>query len=497
MATNTSQQRTRLDATKCPRRLAAYAKLRVNGVQHIRHKTANPTTRIKYRKFSVLFMKWIVALFVLGALSGCIDDDPVLATNSEVLSNGAYKIFAANPPTWSMDNGTATVLLMDLQHTRIGSLFLDNETVVSPEMDGNTEFLAIIESNFAVTLDSIQQAIRLPMQYHVETLAVEDDQLNQITEPLIGYVPLQNNPVSGAFNTTLPFAPLLARTSILGVFTDAEVEVQTPRGIFYQAKDEGSAPIGPEFGNDHVLRGDVFSSAIDGRTIDIQYSAGHLDGVLAIEFIGFGPAANVGNLQPIDADIAFKFGQLQFPSRVDLHQDAEFLYLQSESHANTLVYDPTGNFTLYQYNGTLAIPAEFESYVLVPYGGSVSVGSDVIPRDFELRKLPTEITRFVPQNDGQERFHVEERTITVPGTPYTVLPHWQFNDRSPLGGCDAGGYIHLTSLDGNQTYAAFSETFGADGNGIFLWETNEAQLVSGTPRNSCENRGFEIHSFQA
>lgn len=448
-------------------------------------------------------MKRILALLLVATLAGCVGgEDIVSKSGTESLMPGAYKIFTYENPVWAVQNGSATVLLLDENQDRIGSLFLDNTTSVSigvPLSRDQTVITAIVEGG-EVFVSNVQGAVSAPVQFASIPLVIQETTIPQTPDFILPPLGLDESPVSLTMNVTLPFAPTMIRPMVSGTFTNLELRITTERGLIFDGQETRDGGLGPGNVRQYPLDGQFFPAAISGTVMDIEISADNFDGALILEAIGYSvgqDASTIGNQlsREKDADISFKFGQLQAPSRVDLHEDSKFLFLESNGPAAVLVYGAEGQAGRQEFNGTLQIPVSEPFYGLVPIFGEVSVGTDVVPIDFEMRALATETTRFSNDLQANGRYETAQRNITVPGIPYAVYPDREFGE--PLLTCYEEGYLAISgdSPRGAVTYAFSSSGFGWADYGVSLWAGNNATLSIGQPRSACDTLYLDVYTF--
>ncbi|MGB1698209.1 MAG: hypothetical protein ACPHK8_07400 [Thermoplasmatota archaeon] len=441
-------------------------------------------------------MKRILAVLLVATLAGCLDGGDAAQSETRTLAPGAHWLLVDGNPEWSLENGTATILFLGENQTRLGSLFLENQTSVEVDFAGQQWVAALIQGTVPVKATNIINAFPATPQYEAIPLLVEESPLGQITEPLVGTPPLQNMPAFLRANHTLGFAATQIRVIASGSFTDLTVTVETERGILFHGEESGSinflvgpTPLMPVYGETH-------HSAIGGNTLDITVEADHFEGTLLLEALGIGPASMqaAAPMEFIDAEqVAFKYGTLQAPSRVDLHPEAEHLYLSSDRPSKAMVFDPSGKRTTYSFNGTIAIPAAASHYGLVPIHGAIVVGSDQVPQDFEMRLLRTAVTSVSNEIDNPDRFEVAVEQIQLPGHPFLVYPDLEF--QAFPSNCNEEAFLELSGPNGTGTLAFLSESLGYAADGLEHWFGQEVTVTKGQARNACHSLILDIHTF--
>lgn len=441
-------------------------------------------------------MKRLLAILLVATLAGCLDDGEVGSREATMLKPGAHWLLVDGNPNWSLENGTATIVFLGENQTRIGSLFLENQTALKVDFGGRNWVAAIIQSQHPVTATNILASYLAMPQFAAVPLLIEETPLGQITEPLFAVPPLQANPVQLRMNHSLNFAATELRLVATGTFTDLQVTIETERGVLFKSEQQEDVAVllGPT--SSVPVAGRFHQSAIGGNLLDIDIQAQHFEGTLILEAIGVGPSAiqSQAPIAYVEADeVAFKFGVLQAPSRIDLHPDASTLYLQSDAPAMATVFDPAGARATYEFNGTIAIPAHTTYYGLVPGYGSVRVGSDRVPQDFEMRLLQTSVLSVSNQIDNPSRFEVEDETIVLPGYPYLVQP--DRSNQAVLTNCNPEGFLELNGPNGTGTLAYHSDSLGFGSQGFSNWVGQEVTVTKGQPRNPCHSLILDIHTF--
>lgn len=480
-------------------------------------------------------------LAIVPLLAGCTDGDaapPVVPPVSPglpaaALTEGGTYAFAhaGGPLVFTLaGNGDAAFELYDGEDRRLGSVGFSSETTRTSlhRVDGvprGDVVLRLQTLNGTLLVESDGQPVLrfMPLGLLVERIVLVSTAPGPLDVVGIGSpVGGTGEPVDEQVPISLRRAPSSLRLLAAGAWSGLDVEVRSERGVVLRldVADSSSTPIASPGRILLPLRAEATPQNLRDGELVAHVRADDLRGALVLEAESYSRAPLPTPGQDAGQAATFSYGELPAePVVFTVHQDATRLLLWQEAgngtNASVALFDAhdrrVANVVVPR-EGVVAVPvSEPGDYVAVRLAGSVSLGADRAPADFDLRPLEVQQTIVPGQpagNGGLYAIATEELDLpTAFAFDPAVLAVPQGNVDGGLGpnlgmfGCsggrflrvDQGGEAVLVSLEpvGNEEFDARPFVAGA----LALGAGALTVTHDGFGDDGCERPAVAIRSY--
>ncbi len=437
----------------------------------------------------------LVALLLGTAFAGCLGgDEPAAPTAVPVGTVPAGNLTAGSTYAFSHAGGDVTVALDGAGHARIelygpddarlgGLELVENATRSATwlEVAAGEPVLRVVDLNgtLRVTSDGGVVAGFWSLSAHLERhILAENPAGLYALGGLFG-----QSPADARVNVTLLRAPLTLRLLASHSYNGLTVQVHGAKGLVLAAEGAGGEamplpgfPFPPSL--EEVAATFYPENLVDGR-LNVTLTAEGLEGAVILESWSYSralPLAPPVAALPL-ASPAFLYGPLpDRPVMFQVHPQAKALLLQLEGNLsdgrdaparNASAEVPAGSVMLFDAAdrplGVIAVPAGAVvslpvtgggAFVAVARSGTILLGADRAPADFELHPLETWEDWQPPQPAGTgDEYTQATWEVPVQGVLYGVASDETYGTLPTVGlfGCPGGESLAL--LQGNETIA--------------------------------------------
>lgn len=392
----------------------------------------------------------LAVLLALPLMAGCLESDDLrlpladgFGVGPDGLAPDTYYQFPhpGGPLTFSVAPGGEAIIDLygaddrRLGRFQLGGLDLQPREVRLGPIDAGDLVMRTVALDGQLTIDTDVGPIDhfAPLPAAVERVVLVD-RPHAVLGDALGLLP-QGDPVQDEQVVALARPPADLRLLLTGGAEGLEVTVSGPRGIIYETDEGdymGALPFEPS--RLRPVTGTFTVQNVSIATLEVAIEAESMDGELILEATGFSRAVVPTPPQGTDAtEESFSYGVVpDQPILFQVHPDATTLFFshngtEGDGPAWVSLYDPddrlVGTFQV-PGNRSVQVPvATGGDHVAVARAGTVQVGADRVPADFELH--PLEVARQVgPEapagQDGE--YGVQETTLDVDGVPFALEP---------------------------------------------------------------------------